>query len=112
MKPGDKYYLRTDLTHPVYIFATPDNRREVIITDKKVTSRRQYLQSTVLRSLLLTPEQRDKALQKERYNKARRERWKQEIYDDGFTVSKNDARDGELDSETDAQDWEEIDYED
>ena len=95
MKKGDEYYLRTNLNRPVYIRVTPTGN-DIEIIDQPEKTRHYYRQSVVLRSMLLTPAQRDEAVAKKKSDDARRRRWKQEIYDDGFTLTKNEARDGEL----------------
>jgi hypothetical protein len=95
VKKNEKYYLRTNLNQPVYIRITPTDD-SVEITDQPEKTRHYRRRSVVLRSMLLSPAQRDKAMAKEKSDEARRRRWKQEVYDDGFTQRASAKRDGDV----------------
>ncbi len=79
---GDKYYLRTNLRKAVYISEPGDSECSVA---ESVTRENRYPQTfMVLRSMLMTPAQRDAKLAKLRRDAERRRRWKNEMAADGY----------------------------
>jgi hypothetical protein len=87
MKIGDKYFMKSNLQRPVYI-STPGDR-DVYIAERPEIGNYSYTRYCVLRSMLLTPAERDVEVAKEQAKAERRERWKLEQRQDGFRSKGN-----------------------
>jgi hypothetical protein len=76
MKEGDYYYLKTNLLTPIVIVDA--GARNVHIADKPMRYGRFVRTSLVMRSLLITPEERDKELARTAKYKKQAEQFRRE----------------------------------